>query len=106
MSFKCPFCSRIFSRRTAYTQHKNICILTAESSEEYSENEEINFKKKLNFSESSKSSKKIILESTSKQILKSTSEYCINFENTFEVSNIILIFLNKIKVFQNSFKYL
>jgi hypothetical protein len=57
MSFKCPFCSRIFSRRTAYTQHKNIYILTAESSEEYSGNEEIKYNL-LNFSESSKFSKK------------------------------------------------
>src|SRR5271155_475966 len=102
MAFKCSFCLRIFSRRTAYTQHKNICILTAESSEEYSENKEINFnllKKKSNFSESSKSSKKIILESTSKRIFKCSPEYSVNFENAFEVGNIILIFLNKIKVF-------
>lgn len=26
MSFKCLFCSRSFSRRTAYSQHVTICI--------------------------------------------------------------------------------
>ena len=26
MSFKCPFCPRYFSTRSAYTQHKNHCI--------------------------------------------------------------------------------
>jgi hypothetical protein len=105
MSFKCPFCSRIFSRRTAYTQHKNICILTAESSEEYSGNEEIKYNL-LNFSESSKSSKKSKLERNSERILESTPEPSVNFENTFEVSNIILIIFNKGKVFRNTFYYL
>lgn len=26
MTFKCPFCERILSTRTAYTQHKTICM--------------------------------------------------------------------------------
>lgn len=26
MSFKCPFCPRYFSTRSAYTQHKNYCM--------------------------------------------------------------------------------
>lgn len=26
MSFKCPFCPRYFSTRSAYTQHKNHCM--------------------------------------------------------------------------------
>ena len=25
MSYKCPFCPRYFSTRSAYTQHKNFC---------------------------------------------------------------------------------
>ena len=34
MPFKCPFCQRTFSRRSAYTFHTNKCILSAESSDE------------------------------------------------------------------------
>ena len=30
MSFKCPICSRTFSRRTAYTQHVQVCIKNVE----------------------------------------------------------------------------
>ena len=26
MTFKCPFCERILSTRTAYTQHRTICM--------------------------------------------------------------------------------
>ena len=26
MSFKCPFCPRYFSTRSAYSQHKNFCV--------------------------------------------------------------------------------
>ena len=26
MSFKCPFCIRYFSTRSAYSQHKNYCM--------------------------------------------------------------------------------
>lgn len=26
MQFKCPFCPRTFSSRSAYSQHKNFCI--------------------------------------------------------------------------------
>ena len=37
MSFKCTFCLRTFSRRSAYTRHVNKCILTAESSDEFNE---------------------------------------------------------------------
>ena len=39
ISLKCSFCQRTFTRRSAYTQHTNRCILTAESSDELSENE-------------------------------------------------------------------
>lgn len=43
MSFKCPFCPRYFSTRSAYTQHKNHCIPPVNSdSEETEELEEFN----------------------------------------------------------------
>lgn len=34
MSFKCPFCPRIFSTRSAYTQHKNWCAPPVSDNEE------------------------------------------------------------------------
>src|SRR5271154_2648266 len=57
MSFKCSFCPRTFSRRTAYSLHMNKCIFTAESSNESSDYDEINYnslKNKLNTSNTSK----------------------------------------------------
>ena len=57
MSFKCSFCPRTFSWRTAYSLHINKCIFTAESSNESSDYDEINYnslKNKLNTSNTSK----------------------------------------------------
>lgn len=60
MLFKCLFCQRTFSRRTAYTQHKNRCLLTVESSEESSEYEKntLENKKIKKFSKEYKKNKK------------------------------------------------
>ena len=57
MSFKCLFCSRTFSQRTSYSLHMNKCIFTAESSNESSYYDEVNYnslKNKLNTSNNSK----------------------------------------------------
>ena len=37
MNFKCPFCPRTFSQRSAYSQHVQICIKKVEMEEENSE---------------------------------------------------------------------
>ena len=34
MTFKCPFCERILTTRSAYTQHVNFCIKVAEEKED------------------------------------------------------------------------
>ena len=34
MTFKCPFCERILTTRSSYTQHVNFCIKTAEEEED------------------------------------------------------------------------
>ena len=34
MSFKCPICTRTFSRRTAYSQHIPTCLKKAEAEDE------------------------------------------------------------------------
>jgi hypothetical protein len=34
MSYKCPICMRTFSRRTAYSQHFQICVKKAEIEED------------------------------------------------------------------------
>lgn len=73
MLFKCSFCQRTFSRRTAYTQHKNRCILTVESSEESSEYEKntLENKKKKKFRRNMKTIKLImkVLRSTLKKLI-------------------------------------
>ena len=33
-NFKCPVCERIFSTRSGYSQHTNVCIQVASSSDE------------------------------------------------------------------------
>ena len=45
MSFKCPFCSRSFSTRSAYSQHKNFCIPSYNDSSSNEESEELEFKR-------------------------------------------------------------
>ena len=84
MLYKCSFCQRTFSRRTSYTQHKNRCLLTVESSEESSEYEkntlEIKKKKKIsNEYETNKSTSKYF-KRINKQ-LDSNSENCNIFKN-------------------------
>jgi hypothetical protein len=44
MSFKCPFCIRYFSTRTAYTQHKNSCPPPYNDSSSSEESEEFEHK--------------------------------------------------------------
>src|SRR6266480_4397124 len=39
MSFKCPFCSRIFRQRIAYSQHVQVCLRKVEVDEEESNSE-------------------------------------------------------------------
>ena len=39
MSFKCPFCPRIFSQRSAYSQHVQVCLRKVEVDEEESNSE-------------------------------------------------------------------
>jgi len=39
MSFKCPFCPRTFSQRTAYSQHVQVCLRKVEVEEEESNSE-------------------------------------------------------------------
>src|SRR2546429_8674270 len=39
MSFKCPFCPRTFSQRTAYSQHVQVCLRKVEVDEEESNSE-------------------------------------------------------------------
>jgi len=39
MSFKCPFCPRTFSQRTAYNQHVQVCLRKVEVEEEESNSE-------------------------------------------------------------------
>jgi len=39
MSFKCPFCLRTFSQRTAYSQHVQVCLRKVEVDEEKSNSE-------------------------------------------------------------------
>lgn len=42
MSFKCPFCSRYFSTRSAYSQHKNFCLPPDDDSSNNEELEQTN----------------------------------------------------------------
>lgn len=44
MSFKCPFCPRYFSNRSAYTQHKNFCIPPDNDTSDIEESEELELK--------------------------------------------------------------
>ena len=44
MSFKYPFCSRSFSTRSAYSQHKNFCIPSNNDSSSSKESEELELK--------------------------------------------------------------
>src|SRR5256885_15437380 len=39
MNFKCPFCPRTFSQRSAYSQHTQICLRKVEVDEEESNSE-------------------------------------------------------------------
>ena len=39
MNFKCPFCPRTFSQRSAYSQHTQICLRKVEVDEEESDSE-------------------------------------------------------------------
>ena len=39
MSFKYPFCPRIFSQRSAYSQHVQVCLRKVEVNEEESNSE-------------------------------------------------------------------
>jgi hypothetical protein len=41
MSYKCPFCPRYFSTRSAYTQHKNLCKLPDNDNNDSSDSEEL-----------------------------------------------------------------
>ncbi len=45
MSFKCPFCPRSFSTRSAYSQHKNFCISSYNDSSSNEESEELELKR-------------------------------------------------------------
>lgn len=82
MLFKCSFCQRTFSRRTAYTQHKNRCILTVESSEESSEYEKntLENKKKKKISKEYENNK-VNNESTPKYFEKINNKLDSNSEN-------------------------
>jgi hypothetical protein len=82
MLFKCSFCQRTFSRRTAYTQHKNRCLLTVESSEESSEYEKntLEIKKIKKFSKKNESTPKYS-EIINNQ-LNSNSE---NYKNVYDL---------------------
>src|SRR5437868_14683693 len=42
MSYKCPFCPRTFSTRSAYRQHIGYCIVKSSSEESNDQNIEIN----------------------------------------------------------------
>lgn len=44
MSYKCPFCPRYFSTRSAYTQHKNFCTPPNNDSSDSEELEEFEHK--------------------------------------------------------------
>lgn len=44
MSFKCPFCPRYFSTRSAYTQHKNHCMPPTNNNSDSEELEEFELK--------------------------------------------------------------
>ena len=44
MSYKCPFCPRYFSTRSAYTQHKNFCTPPNNDSSDSKELEEFEYK--------------------------------------------------------------
>jgi hypothetical protein len=44
MTFKCPFCPRYFSSRSAYTQHKNRCIPSTNNNNDSEELEEFELK--------------------------------------------------------------
>ncbi len=79
MSFKCSFCPRTFSWRTAYSLHMNKCIFTAESSNESSDYDEANYNSLKNKLNTSNTSKKI-------DINENTPEYNENISscsNTF-----------------------
>jgi len=39
MNFKCPFCPRTFSQRSAYSQHTQICLRKVKVDEEESNSE-------------------------------------------------------------------
>lgn len=41
MSFKCPFCIRYFSTRSAYSQHKNFCMPSDDVSSDSEELEKL-----------------------------------------------------------------
>ena len=93
MSFKCSFCPRTFSRRTAYSLHMNKCIFTAESSNESSDYDEINYnslKNKLNTSNTSKTI----------DINEVTPEYN---ENIASYSNSFMMYSENNKSYSNSF---
>ncbi len=45
MSFKCPFCPRSFSTRSAYSQHKNFYIPSYNNSSSNEESEELELKR-------------------------------------------------------------
>ena len=82
MSLKCSFCSRTFSRRTAYTLHINKCILSAESSNDSSDYDEINYnllKDKLNTFDTSKFTKINNLNKITPEYI----EYNASYSNTF-----------------------
>jgi len=42
MSYKCPFCPRTFSTRSAYSQHVGYCVVESSSEESNDQNIEIN----------------------------------------------------------------
>jgi hypothetical protein len=44
MAFKCPFCPRYFSTRSAYTQHKKRCIPSTNNNNDSEELEEFKLK--------------------------------------------------------------
>jgi hypothetical protein len=81
MLFKCSFCQRTFNRCTAYTQHKNRCSLTVESSKEFSEYELENKKIKKILKEYEKNKNDNNNNVSTPKYFEKINQFNINSEN-------------------------